>query len=437
MSSKTKDPIGGLPYRMVRRMIQVQPEEAKVLLWCWLYIFALLTSYYILRPIRDQAGVAGGVNNLKWLFTGTLITMLVLNLPFAYLVKKLPRRLFISITYQFFAFNLLLFASAYYLAGPEETIWIGRLFFSWVSVFNLFVISIFWQMMVDLFSSEQGKRLFGFIAAGATLGGILGSATTASLAQHVPLPALLLVSFGMLEVAIFCVGRLSRLSPILHHLPPSDQEERPIGGHLLAGITHLFSSSYLLNISVYLLLFSITTTFLYFEQADIVSRSFADSGAQTAFFATLDLLVNCLALGVQLFLTGRIVTRFGVGVTLALLPAMTMIGFSLLAVMPSLMTVAAFLVTRRAADYSIARPTREVLFTVIPREDRYKVKSIIDTVLYRFGDQAGAWSASLILSLGHSSTAFPAAAVPIAALWLFNALWLGRRQEAMAKTKMP
>lgn len=427
--------IGELPYRLMRRVIQVQPEEAKVLLWCWLYIFALLTSYYILRPIRDQAGVAGGVDNLKWLFTGTLITMLALNLPFAYLVKKLPRRLFISITYQFFAFSLLLFAAAYYLAGAEETIWIGRFFFSWVSVFNLFVISIFWQMIVDLFNSEQGKRLFGFIAAGATLGGILGSGTTAILAQHVPLPVLLLVSVAMLEVAVLSVGQLSRLSPILHHLQSSEEEERPIGGRLLAGITHLFGSSYLLNISAYLLLFSITTTFLYFEQADIVNRSFADRGAQTAFLATLDLLVNCLTLGVQLFLTGRIVTRFGVGVTLALLPAMTMIGFSLMAVMPSLMTIAAFLVTRRAADYSIARPTREILFTVIPREDRYKVKSIIDTVLYRFGDQAGAWSASLILSLGHSSTVFPVVAVPVAAVWLFNALWLGRRQESMAKAQ--
>src|ERR1700688_297499 len=185
-STATETTDGGLAYRLLRRVIDVRPEEAQVLLWCWLYIFAVLSSYYIMRPIRDEMGVAGGVNNLQWLFTGTLVGMVVVNLPFAYLVKTLPRRRFIPLTYRFFAANIILFAAVLYMADPAQTVWVGRVFFIWVSVYNLFVVSIFWQMNVDLFSPEQGKRLFGFIAAGATLGAITGSAGTASVAGELP-----------------------------------------------------------------------------------------------------------------------------------------------------------------------------------------------------------------------------------------------------------
>src|SRR5271155_1753676 len=182
---------GGIAYRLLRRVIAVEPAEAQVVLWCWLYIFAVMSSYYIMRPIRDQMGVAGGVNNLQWLFTGTLLGILALNLPFAYLVKTLPRSRFIPLAYRFFAVNIILFAVVLYVASPEQTVWVGRVFFVWVSIYNLFVVSIFWQMNVDLFSPEQGKRLFGFIAAGATIGAVVGSGTTATLGRYVPPTALL------------------------------------------------------------------------------------------------------------------------------------------------------------------------------------------------------------------------------------------------------
>src|SRR5271154_1188 len=188
---------GSIAYRLLRRVIAVEPAEAQVVLWCWLYIFAVLSSYYIMRPIRDAMGVAGGVNNLQWLFTGTLIGMLALNLPFSYLVKTFPREKFIAISYRFFSANILLFAVALYAATPEQTIWIGRIFFIWTSVFNLFVISIFWQMIVDVFTSEQGKRLFGFIAAGATLGAISGSIFTVSTVEHLA-PGYLMVGAALL-----------------------------------------------------------------------------------------------------------------------------------------------------------------------------------------------------------------------------------------------
>jgi AAA family ATP:ADP antiporter len=384
-----------------------------------------------MRPIRDQMGVAGGVNNLQWLFTGTLIGMLLLNVPYAYLVKTLPRTRFIAVTYRFFAANILLFAIALHFADAEQTIWIGRAFFIWISIFNLFVVSVFWALIVDTFNSEQGKRLFGFIAAGATIGAITGSSITATFARHVPTPLLLVGAIMLLEVAVFSVRHLSRLSEALN-ARPHESAGSPVGGNVFAGITHPFKSAYLANVSLFILLFAITATFLYFQQASLVRDNFHDRGAQTAFFAQIDLAVNVITLVVQLFFTGRIVGMLGVGLTLAILPALTLLGFGALAALPAVSTLVVFQVLRRSSDYAIARPTREVLYTVVPREDRYKAKSFIDTVVYRGGDQVGAWAYALIAMTGFGSTLMAAVAIGLAAIWLVNGWWLGRRQEVLA-----
>src|ERR1700735_3651546 len=424
---------GSVSHRLLSRIIDVRPSEVPALAWSWLYIFSLLSSYYIMRPIRDQMGVAGGVNNLQWLFTGTLIGMLLLNLPFSYLVKTFPREKFISISYRFFSANILLFALALYSATPEQTIWVGRIFFIWTSIFNLFVVSIFWQMIVDIFTSEQGKRLFGFIAAGATLGAIAGSLFTVSTVEHLAQGLLLVGAAVMLEVAVFCVRRLSRLSAALSSRPQAEAPQQPIGGTLLGGIRDALSSSYLLNVSLFLLLYAVTSTFLYFQQAAVVSHSFASRAAQTQFFATVDLGVNILTLVVQLFLTGRILKRFGVGTTLSMLPLFSVLGFAAVAVLPTLASVVSFLLIRRAGNFAIARPTREVLFTVLPREDRYKAKSFIDTVVYRLGDQIGAWSFALLSALGLGLNEVSGAAAAVSGCWLANSWWLGHRQEALSK----
>ncbi|HTO13832.1 MAG TPA: MFS transporter [Candidatus Binatia bacterium] len=414
------------------RFFDVRPHEVAVVAWCWLDIFCVLSSYYIMRPIRDQAGVAGGVQNLQWLFTGTLVVMLLLNLPFAYLVKRLPRARFIAVTYHFFALDILLFAALFHAADAAQGVWVGRAFFIWASAYNLFVVSVFWQLNVDVFSPAQGKRLFGLIAAGATLGAIVGSSVTASLARHVPPMVLLLGAALLLEVAVFCASRLSLRSAALGARPGAEAAEAPIGGGVLAGISHVLRSPYLFNVGIFLLLFSITSTFLYFQQAAIVAGAFKDRAAQTEFFARVDLLVNLLTLTVQLFLTARIVVWLGVALTLGVLPALTIAGFGALALLPTVMAVAAFQVVRRAADYAVARPARELLYTVASREDRYKAKSLIDTVVYRTGDQVGAWSVTLLRALGLGASQVSFAAIPLAALWLVNALWLGRRQERLA-----
>ena len=421
----------GTFYRVLSRVIDVRPAEMRALGWSWLYIFSVLFSYYILRPIRDDMGVAGGVENLQWLFTGTLLGMIAVNPPFAALVAKLPRVKFIACTYRFFAVNLLIFVVLLQMESGELNIWIGRVFFIWASVFNLFVVSVFWALMVDVFDSAQAKRLFGFIAAGATLGGIVGSSVTAAFAKQVPAAYLLLGSVLLLEAAVFCVRRLSELSEVLHRTPGASRSEAPIGGSILSGLAHALKSPYLINVSLFLLLFAITSTILYFQQAEIARKSFADRGARTAFFAQVDLWVNVLTLGAQLFFTGRTIKWIGVGLTLAILPLMSIAGFATLAWMPTLAALVAIQVTRRAGNFAFARPSREVLFTVVPREDKYKAKSFIDTVVYRLGDQVGAWSYAGLGAIGLAMTGISLVAVPISIAWLLNSLWLGRKQKRL------
>jgi AAA family ATP:ADP antiporter len=423
----------GVAHRLLRRLIDVRPDETRALAWSWLYIFSVLSSYYVIRPIRDEMGVAGGVENLPWLFTGTLAGMIAVNPPFAALVRRLPRARFITVAYRFFMANLLLFFLLLRIATPEQNIWIGRVFFIWTSVFNLFVVSVFWALMVDVFDSGQGKRLFGFISAGATLGSVLGSSLTAALAQRVGPTYLLLGSAALLEVAVFSVRRLSVLSEALRVSPTARSGEAPVGGKILSGFTHAFKSPYLLNISIYMLLYAITSTFLYFEQATVVNQSFADRAARTTFFAQVDLLVNILTLVTQLFLTERILRVLGMALTLTLLPALSALGFTALGLAPTVAVVVAFQVLRRAGNFAVARPTREVLFTVIPREDKYKAKSFIDTVVYRSGDQLGAWSYGLLSFFGLGMTGIAFVAVPLSAAWLLNGFWLGRKQEALAE----
>jgi AAA family ATP:ADP antiporter len=238
-----------------------------------------------------------------------------------------------------------------------------------------------------------------------------------------------------LEAAVFSVRRLSALSDALRRRPAAQSEKKPIGGGIFSGLTHAFKSPYLINLSVYMLLFSITSTLLYFQQLEIARQAFADRGARTAFFARMDLWVNILTLFAQLFLTARILRSIGVALTLAILPVLSILGFGALAMAPTIAVLVAYQVLRRAGNFAFARPTREVLFTTVPREDKYKAKSFIDTVVYRTGDQMGAWSYAGLGFLGLAMTGISIVAVPISIAWLVNAVWLGRKQERLARAE--
>ncbi|MGE0554866.1 MAG: NTP/NDP exchange transporter, partial [Gemmatimonadales bacterium] len=420
--------------RLLQRIIEVQDDELGRVGWSCGYFFFILAAYFIIRPLREEMGVAGGVRNLPWLFTGTLVAMLLIHPPFGALVARLPRRRFVALTYRFFTVNLLIFFALRHALAPDHQIWLGRVFFVWTSVFNLFVVSVFWGFMADIFTTTQGKRLFGFIGVGGTLGGFLGSTLTAELAPQIGLSNLLLVSAALLETGAFCARRLSLASARASRSGapghPAAGEETVIGGSAIAGVVHVLRSPYLLGICAYMLLFTIGSTVLYFQQAEFAS-AIADSAERTAFFARLEQAVQILTLLTQAFLTGRILKWLGVVGTLTLLPALSVVGFLALGTAHMLAVFVVFQVLRRAGEFAVAKPTREVLYTVVSREDKYKAKNLIDTFVYRAGDQVGAWSYTLIASVGVGVAGIALLAAPIAGLWLAVAFWLGRRHEAI------
>lgn len=408
-----------------------QPGEGRLVAWSELYIVSLFLAYYVLRPIRDELGAAGGVYNLPWLFLGTLVAMLVLNPIFSYLVKCWSRAKFIAIVYRFFIFNLVVFIVAIHWSSASAHLWIGRIFFIWVSVFNLFVISVFWSLMVDTFNQEQGKRIFGALAAGATFGGILGATVTSLLVAHLGQAGLMVISAILLEVAVQAARKLTRYR---HSSVETEQDyNQPIGGKLLNGITETFRSPYLLAISAFILLQTITATFLYFEQAHIAQTYFTDRAARTAFFAHIDLWVNLITLVIQLFLTGRLIRWLGVGTVLCALPLVCVLGFSALAIAPIVPVFLVVQVARRVGNYALTRPSREILFTVVGREARYKSKNFIDTVVYRAGDQIASWSYAGLVALGLSMAGIAWVAVPISLCWLILGGSLGWAQNRRAQ----
>ncbi|SFA96781.1 NTP/NDP exchange transporter [Azotobacter beijerinckii] len=418
-----------------QRLTGVRPEEAPAVLWSMLYVIALFLAYYVLRPIRDELGVAGGVQNLPWLFTGTLVAMLVVSPLFALAVRNLPRRQFIALAYRFFAVNLFVFALLLQFAGPDWQVWVGRAFFIWVSVFNLFVVSVFWSFIVDIFDSEQGKRLFGLLAAGATIGGILGSALTSGLVENIGRSWLIAISIVLLEMAVLASRRLSVMAKAFERPARNDDPSKPLGGGIFAGFVHTIRSPYLAGLALFILLYSITSTFLYFQQANIAQAYFPDRAARTAFFANIDLLVNAITLFLQLFVTGRLIGSQGIVATLAILPLVSVAGFTALAASPGTAVLVVAQVARRAANFALARPAREILFTSSAREDRYKAKNFIDTVIYRGGDQVASWGYAGLMGLGLGLTQMAVIAVPVSVAWLALSIWLGRshqKQEASA-----
>ncbi len=419
------------------RAVKVRPEEVRALVWSFAYFFCLLCSYYILRPLREEMGIAGGVENLQWLFTGTFVAMLAAVPAFGAIVARLPRRRFVPLAYRFFIVNIAVFYLL--LRFDVAPVAAARAFFIWVSIFNLFVVSVFWSFMADVFRNEQARRLFGFIAAGGTAGALLGPALTAGLAVPLGPVNLLLVSALFLELAVQCVYGLLRASPggagtdgEARAAKAEASRDAVIGGGVLAGISLVARSPYLLGICLYIVLFTTTSTFLYFQQAHIVAGAFDDHAERTRVFALIDLAVGLLTLLVQCFATGRLIPRFGVGPTLAFLPLLTLLGFLALGLAPGLVVLIAFVVIRRAANFAISKPAREVLFTVVGREQKYKAKNVIDTLVYRGGDAASGWAFAGLGGLGLGLPAIAFLTLPLAALWFGVALRLGRVQERLA-----
>lgn len=413
------------------RLLKVERDEAPAVTAGLLMFFLLFTGYALLRPVRETMGIAGGVQNLQWLFTGTFVAMLVAIPLFGWVAARAARRRIQLWTYVFFAVNLLGFAAAF-VANPDNP-WVARAFYIWLSVFNLLSISVAWSVLADIFSMAQAKRLFALMAAGMSAGGLTGPLLSVALVEPVGYAGLMLLA------AVFLLGSAAaahQLQRWRDQRPLRADEEptrrAPLGGNPFAGISTVLRSPFLLGIAAFVVLLASVTTFLYFEQARLVELYFPERTDQTRVFSFLDIIVQSLTILTQVFFTARIAQRLGIVVLLASVPVVMAFGFLWLALAPTFAVFAIVMVFRRAGGYALARPGREMLFTVVAPEAKYKAKNVIDTAVYRGADAVSSWVKVGIDAVASNPAVVSVAGAALALAWAWTGVSLARQQKRLA-----
>ncbi|HNP30496.1 MAG TPA: Npt1/Npt2 family nucleotide transporter [Nitrospirales bacterium] len=424
-------------HRFISRVVPVEREELPALIWSFVYFFCVLAAYYILRPVRDEMGVLSGAHKLPWLFSVVFVTMLAVIPIFGWVAGHFTIRRLLPTVYAFFILNLLIFFVALQSGIGLQSF--GPIFFVWLSVFNLFVVSVFWSFMADVFPTGAARRLFGCISAGGSLGAMTGPFITAMAVKGVGVSGLLLVSAVFLLIAVGCMLALLKWYHSHHgvdlgnrHLS-SIKNPEAISPGLWIGVLRIVRSPYLKGIALYLMCYSILSTFLYSQQTILIPQVMPSSEDRMQLFASVDLGINVLAFTLQFFATGWLLTRFGVVIMLAVMPMVSFVGFGVFGLVTVLPVLIGFGVLRRAGEFSITKPTRETLFTVVPREEKYQAKNVIDTVVHRGADMTGTGIVSIFHGWGMSLSAMSFAALPIAGLWVAIGIWLGRRHEAIRR----
>ena len=416
--------------RLLKLVADVEPREVKAVLIAFVYFFFLMASYFILRPLRDTMGTVYGVAHLQELFTGTFIVSLIAAPVFAGLASRIRLARFLPWVYGFIAITMLIFYALF--QGVAKDRWIAAAFYVWLSTFNLITISVFWSLMADTFSATQARRLFGVIAAGGTVGTICAPAFVTLFVRTVGDNTLLLISAAGFIVTALLVRLLEGEKRKLAAIDPQAQHttlDLRLGGNPFDGFTLLFKSHYLLMIALFLLLMTWISTVIYFQLGDLISHDFASRAARTQAYATIDLATNSIAVLIQLFGTGRFIKRFGVTTGLLLNPVIMVVAFLAVAFSPVLMVLGGIQVVRRFSEYAIAKPSRDMLFTVVDQQAKYKAKNVIETVVYRFGDLTSSWLSAAVLPFGVAGLAI--FGIAISAAWFPIAWMLGRRYESV------
>ena len=427
----------------IRRRFQlwfgIQVEEFVPALCGFAWFFCLLFAYYILRPIRETLATQVGTEYVNRLFAAVFCAMVSAVPIYSYLVARYARRRFVPWVTRFFAVWLIGFSLVIF-RYPDANFWIGCVYFVWLSVFNLFVVSVFWSVMADTFSSDQGKRLFGLIAAGGSLGGICSSLVVGQLAESVAVWIWLLVSIAVLELSLACFRVLERVltkQRATQDVSPGAVEEpapqeKPVANYgVWQGLIRAFQSPYLFGICLFLLLGKFCATTVYLQLLDIVTEQVDDPARRTELFAHENTATLILTLTFQIALTGFIMQRFGISWTLVMLPLALVIGFALLSVFPVLSVAFAIQVLQRGLTYGVAEPARSVLFTVVSREDKYKTKSFIDTVIFRGGDVAASNLHKSLVRVFGSAHQVTLWMLPIAVVWAIISWFLGQKQRQL------
>jgi AAA family ATP:ADP antiporter len=417
---------------LLTRGIQILPHERRAVILAFACNFLLLASYYILRPVRDTVATVFGADQLQLLFTGTFIGTLIASPIYALLAARVRLNRLLPGVFWFWVLNVLLFQVLFKLAPDNR--WIGGAYYVWFSVVNLFMISVFWTLMSDLFVASQATRLFALIAAGGSLGAIAGPVVTRFAVRTIGLAGLLLVAAAGFLLVIALVHLLMREKVALQRSGAVGQAttlDHDLSGNALDGFRELLRSAYSRRQAAFILLMTWVNTVAYFLQTDVISRAFSGVASRAVAIADISLVVNVLAAIILLFGLGRYVHRFGVTAGLILNPIIMVIAFIGLALSPTLLMIQALQVIRQVSQYAIARPSREICFTVVPQADRYKTKNVIDTVVYRFGDLSAAWMETGLRAAGLRIMGSAAAGFGISIIWGMGALLLGKRFEEL------
>jgi len=420
-----------LPNALISKLVDLRDNNEQAgMLWATAYGFFIMFSYYILRAVRDEISSADR-GNLQILWTVVFLAMMVAVPLYSWLTSKVSRGVFVPLANRFFIACLVGFWLCLVFLPESARPWIDRTFYVWTSVFALFVVTVFWGLVADCFTNKQGKRLFAFIAVGSSLGGIVGSTVTATLAESVPVFSLLLMACVPLEIASWC-------AKVLHNrfntgsVDIEGEKDKVVEGNAISGMKAVFSSRYLMAIAGFIALMTFVSTMLYFQQAHLIAEAFDDRGERRALFAKIDLAVNILTIVFQVYLTARIMKWIGVGVTLAAIPVLMTLGFVSLGIYPTLAILVVVQVIYRAGRYGLTKPAREVLWTVLDRQAKYKSKPFIDAAVYRGGDLVSGWIYAGLAAIGLSIGAIALVAAPVAAVWAMLAIYLGREQETLA-----
>ena len=414
--------------KFINLSTRIKPNEIRATLLSFSFVFLLMTAYFILRPVRDAMSSDWTDTELSWLWTSpfffsfiavSLYGEIISRIKFNYVVPGV----YVFFSISFFAFNFL----SLILIDPDI---INKIFYVWLSVFSLFHVSVFWSFISNIFSKEQAPRLFGFIASGASIGAILGPSVPILFANQVGTMNLLIIAGIILLIPVPLISWLEKIqfSELKNHKVNLDETKNTIKKDFLSGFSSLIKNPYLISISLFILFYVVMNTFIYFELRKLLIDF--DRDARTQIWASIDLIVNVLAIVTAIFLTGRITTRFGMPTTLALIPVLMVLGWLVVAISPILLFLIGLQIIRRAGNYAITKPGREMLFTLVDNEARYKVKPVIDIVVYRGGDMLTAWFYTFLtatLGLGLSGVSIIAAAV--ASLWALTGLYLGKRYK--------
>jgi AAA family ATP:ADP antiporter len=417
--------------RLFKSAAIIEAVEMRAVILSMAFFFLLFGSYSIVKPVRDAMGTVYGMANIQQLFTGTFIASFLFAPLYSGLASRIKLSTFLPWVYGVVAASILVFYALFEAAQAQDR-WVAAAFYVWVSTFNILIISVFWTFMADIFSRTQAKRLFGFVAAGGTLAGIAGPAMATLLVKSVGNNNLMLISalgFMLTAVLVRMLTAEKRRMAAAGVEAQHTTLDRRLAGNPFDGFRLLFRSPYLLLLALFLLLMTWISTIVYIQLGELITRAFSSREARTQAYATIDLVVNSAAVLIQLFGTGRIISRFGVTTGLLVNPIIMVIAFVAVMFSPVLMVLGGIQVLRRVAEYAVAKPTREMLFTVVDQESKYKAKNVIDTVVYRFGDVSSAWISSFILPFGVVGLA--TFGVIVSAAWFPIAYVLGKRYEGV------